>query len=295
MPDLTKTTAGITRLLQAGVNPTHLEYGSTAVAADDLDAQTSVGGVLATATVTEAVVGNESQFIGVDDTDANAYTNFRTLGLWHVPAGSNPGDTGSVLLAIGSTGDATTYGDKVMNIDLIVAGSVQLTDAQAANITFGSGTVLQATETRHGTTRYGTEAEAQAGARADRSASLLNVAQYVAAWWAALSIPASKITGVLATARIPNLSAAKINSGILAVARIPNLSASKITSGMLAFVRLPAATETAAKRANSGDNDSLMSPYRTTQHFEARVKIQDTDPGASDADATLSQIWLVHP
>ena len=231
MPELTKTTAGITRLLQAGVLATHLQYGSTTVAAADLDAQTSVGGVLATVDVTEAVVGNESQFLGVDDADANAYTTFRTLGLWHVPAGSDPGDTGSVLLAIGSTGDATTYGDKVLNIDLIVAGSLQLTDAEAANVTFGSGTVLQATAARHGTTRYGTETQAQAGTRDDRGASLLNVAQYIAAWWAALNIAVSKI---------PNLPASKTTSGIFRRGPHPqHLSATKITSGLLNEARIP--------------------------------------------------------
>ena len=201
MPDLTKTTAGITRLLQAGVQPTHLQYGSVAVVAGDLVSRTSVGGVLVTVAVTEAVVDNESQFIGVDDTDANAYTTFRTLGLWHVPDGSNPGDAESVLLGIGSTGNATTYGDKVANIDLIVSGSIQLTDAEAANITFGSGTVLQATETRHGTTRYSTDAEDDDGTAENRSSTPKGVKRYVAGWWSALTSLHLRNKIVMATAQ----------------------------------------------------------------------------------------------
>ena len=53
------------------------------------------------------------------------------------------------------------------------------------------------------------------------------------------AVAASKVTGTLATARIPNLNASKINAGTLGTGRIPNLAASKITSGSFATARIP--------------------------------------------------------
>lgn len=52
-------------------------------------------------------------------------------------------------------------------------------------------------------------------------------------------IAANKITGVLATAQIPNLDAAKITSGSFNTARIPNLDAAKITTGTFGVDRIP--------------------------------------------------------
>ena len=95
-------------------------------------------------------------------------------------------------------------------------------------------------------------------------------------WWNVLVILPSKI---------PGLNASKIVSGVLAAARIPGLSASKIVSGMLAFARLPAATQTEAERANSGDNDSVMTPYRTRQAIEALT------PGADIQTFNASGTW----
>ena len=291
-PDLTLTNVGATRLLQAGVLPTHLQYSSAMIAAADLAAQATVAGVLATVSVTEAVVANESQFIGVDDTDANAYTTFRCVALWHVPDGSNPGDTGSVLLAIDSTGNNTTYGDKVANIDLIVSGSLRLTDAQAANITFGSGTVLQATEARHGTTRYSTDDEDDAGARNDRSSTPKGTARYVAAWWNAL-------TSATLFAKLPRGNPAQDAAG----------TSDTVVARPLGVARYVAAWWTAlstvslrnklvmatAQQARAGTGTGVMTSELTTEHFGARIKIQNMEPVSSDGDSALSQIWLVHP
>lgn len=56
---------------------------------------------------------------------------------------------------------------------------------------------------------------------------------------------ASKIvSGILATARIPDLDASKIVSGLLAAARIPGLDASKITTGTMDPARLPVLSQT---------------------------------------------------
>ena len=54
-----------------------------------------------------------------------------------------------------------------------------------------------------------------------------------------LDVSASKITGTLATARIPNLDANKITTGTFDTDRIPNLSANKITSGVFGTARIP--------------------------------------------------------
>ena len=134
------------------------------------------------------------------------------------------------------------------------------------NLYDARATIVQAadawTEAAAGVVERASLAEAQAtsGHSNDKGLSVLRGWQQIGAWWASIGI-----------------------------------NASKITSGMLDFARLPAATQTEAERANSSDNDSVMSPYRTNQHFEARVKIQNTEPVPSDADATLSQIWIVHP
>ena len=61
---------------------------------------------------------------------------------------------------------------------------------------------------------------------------------------------ASIISGELAVARIPDLSANKITSGELAVARIPDLSADKITSGTLNVNRIP---DLSADKITSGE------------------------------------------
>ena len=60
---------------------------------------------------------------------------------------------------------------------------------------------------------------------------------------------ASITSGILDVARIPNLSADKINAGTLDVARIPNLSADKINAGTLGVDRIP---NLSADKINTG-------------------------------------------
>lgn len=49
------------------------------------------------------------------------------------------------------------------------------------------------------------------------------------------------------------------------------------------------ATQTQAREGT--DADRIMSPLRTTDHHEARIKIQDADPTVGNAG--LQQVWLV--
>ena len=56
------------------------------------------------------------------------------------------------------------------------------------------------------------------------------------------NVAASRLTGTIATARIPNLNASKITAGSFSTARIPNLSATKITSGTISTARLGSGT-----------------------------------------------------
>ena len=53
------------------------------------------------------------------------------------------------------------------------------------------------------------------------------------------SVAATKLTGTISTARIPNLNASKITAGSFNTARIPNLNASKITAGSFSTARIP--------------------------------------------------------
>jgi hypothetical protein len=52
-------------------------------------------------------------------------------------------------------------------------------------------------------------------------------------------VSAGKVSGVLATAQIPNLDAGKITSGTFTTGLIPNLDAGKITTGVFATTRIP--------------------------------------------------------
>ena len=75
------------------------------------------------------------------------------------------------------------------------------------------------------------------------------------------SIDASKLSGTIADARIPNLAASKITSGTLADARIPSLAASKIGSGTFADARI--ASSNVSQHATSFDDNKIVNDIST--------------------------------
>ena len=92
-------------------------------------------------------------------------------------------------------------------------------------------------------------------------------------WWNSISVAANKITGVLATARIPNLSA------------------NKITSGMLAFARLPAATVAEAMRGLVSDDDGVMTAYKTRLAIE-ELAPRPVEIGSANIDVMSAFLWV---
>ena len=269
------TNAGAQGLMASGAPLSgYLQIGRDTLPAADWQTAVAVPGAFRARPTSRAIVATQTTLQALDDVDTEAYDDLASIGFWSM----DPSMAGAELWWLGTAAAGEVLSVKTLNNDLIWTVALMLRPAQVANLSFAVSieTVPRASETVFGITRHATDTEAEAteaNASDERTPTIAKLWN----WWNSISVPASKITGVLATARIPNLSAAKI------------------TSGMLAFGRLPAATEAEAERAGSGDNDSVMTPYRTNQHFEARVKIQNTEPDSSDADSALSQIWLVHP
>jgi len=86
-----------------------------------------------------------------------------------------------------------------------------------------------------------------------------------------LEMATSTITGTIATANVPNLSANKITSDTLGTARIPNLSANKITSDAFNTARIPAL---AASKITSGTFDDDRIPATIAK--AAAMKLDST-------------------
>ena len=96
-------------------------------------------------------------------------------------------------------------------------------------------------------------------------------------------LSSNKITSdTLGTARIPNLSASKITSGTLGTSRIPDISATKITSDTLGTDRIPnlSASKITSGNLTLGDGNTLEAGY---------LKL-NTVP-VSSAGLTSGQVW----
>ena len=72
-----------------------------------------------------------------------------------------------------------------------------------------------------------------------------------------VDMAATKLTGTIATARVPSLPASQITSGTFATARVPSLPASQITSGTFNTARIPSLP---ASQITSGTFDAARIP-----------------------------------
>ena len=241
MPDLVVTNAGAARLLTAGAQPTHMQFGSGTLPMTDWSGRTIVPGAFKTVPVIHAIESVQLQTTGVDDDDAAAYVNFAALGLWI----GDPLDAASVLMAFGTAAVGQTYGDKALDIDLEVSANVTLTAAQLGNVMFDVAVVLNMTDTRYGLGRIATEQEA----RDANHAQALMAAVRMGDWYDALDIVASKISGQLTNAQIASIAATKLTgelitnqygSGTVTNSKIVSMNASKLT-GTVDVGRLPLA------------------------------------------------------
>ena len=238
MPAIPLTTAGENRLLTSGAQPTHLQFGSITLDPANWAARTTVPGAFTVIDITEAVEGSQLQLTGVDDDDAAAYTNFAALGAWI----GDPVDPGSTLMALGTAAAGETYGDKSLNIDLEVAGTIGLTAAQMGNVTLSIAVLLNATETRFGKATRATQADAEGGTNNVGFMTALRTNNWWDALWTTLSVPATKLTGFIPVGRFGNnsISSAKILSlmaskitGVLPAAGIPQLPLSRVDINVL--------------------------------------------------------------
>ena len=242
------TNAGAAGLMTGGAPLSgYLQIGRDSLPQADWQTATAVPGAFRALPINRAIVATQTTLQALDDVDTEAYDDLASIGFWNM----DPAMAGAELWWLGTAAAGEVLSVKTLNNDLIWTVALMLTPAQVANLSFDVSieTVPRASETVFGITRYATDAQARA-TEANASDERTSTIAKLWTWWNSISVPASKLTGVLATARIPNLSA------------------SKITSGMLGFGRLPAATQTEAERANSGDNDSVMTPYRTRQAIE---------------------------
>ena len=98
---------------------------------------------------------------------------------------------------------------------------------------------------------------------------------------------ASITSGILDVARIPNLSADKINAGTLNVARIPNLSADKINAGTLDVARIP---NLSADKINAGTLGVDRIPNLSADKINTGTLAIDRIPNLSASKITSGTI-----
>ena len=134
MPDTITTTVGLNALGNGTYGPTHMELSRDALTGG-LAGVTSLTGRIAVIEVSFLVRGPTLSFLGIDTDDARSYDDWRTLAIWD----GAPDVAGSRLLNVGSTGDATIYGPKVQNVDLIISGGTTLRGNIASQVIFAAG------------------------------------------------------------------------------------------------------------------------------------------------------------
>ena len=221
--------------------------------------------------------------------DNVAYTASEA-GLWATPAG------GSEYLALYDSHDVNDLFTKSAGNIISHRFLMLVSYAQLANAAFTVDAVPQATETVAGVLQIATDSESAAEALGDVAVP----PKGLAAWWAALTIAASKIpnlpasritSGLLSVSRIPNLAASKITSGVLALSRIPDLPANRTTNGQFSASRISRPSETEAEAGTS--NSLFMTPLRTSQVLTDRgvATFHASDNAPTDADWEDGDWW----
>ena len=160
----------------------------------------------------------------VQEGDASAFV-VNEAGLW----------VDDLLVAYASSAGGSIF-TKTANQRIVHRFQWTTANGELSTFTFASALDNPAaSEATAGIVRLASQGEVNAGADAVKPVTPATLG----GWWNQLSVPASKLSGLISLARIPSLPASRITSGVLALARIPGLPASIITSGALAVARIP--------------------------------------------------------
>ena len=146
----------------------------------------------------------------------------------------------------------------------------------------GYSTAPLATTLAPGLVRLSTNDEDDAGTVAIKSSTPKGVARYVARWWAALTSLQLRNKIVMATSQQARRGT---GSGVMT---------SELTKEAISALSPDPAFALQAQARVGTNATGYMNPALATDHFEARIKVQDSDPVAANADNGLTQVWLVH-
>ena len=127
-----------------------------------------------------------------------------------------------------------------------------------------------------------TEAERTGGHSNEKGLSVLRGWQQTLAWWTALTRVSLRNKLGMATAQHAR---AGTGDGVMTA---------ELTSEAISALSPDPAFASVAEARGGTNATGYMNPALATDHFEARVKVQDSDPVAADADNGLTQVWLVH-
>ena len=258
----------------------YLQIGRDTLPAVGWQTATAVPGAFRALPINRAIVATQTTLQALDDDDTQAYDDLASIGFWN----ADPSTPGAELWWLGTAAAGEVLSVKTLNNDLIWTVALMLTPAQVANLSFDVSieTVPAASETIQGITRYSTDSEDDAGAIDDAAATPKGVARYVTGWWNALTSLQLRNKIGMATAQ-----QARAGSGI-------GVMTAELTSEAIGALSPDPAFVSAAEARGGTNATGYMNPSLTTDHFEARVKVQDSDPVPANADNGLTQIWLVH-
>lgn len=226
-------------------------------------------GIVLDATTTNTNIGADNQFLGIigedlnDSGSNNAKSDFFNdvttgKGGGSFIAKARPGASlgGQILLENaadsanpGTFWTATALADNLLFLDRL--GNQRLSFLDDGRLILKDGAQDRITVNLAGSTDHADSAGTTRLSLSTTGADItgtLTVSGVITQGGTAVSLAghthaAGDITsGILAVARIPNLSATKITSGVFTTARIPTLDAAKITTGVFPLARIPAGT-----------------------------------------------------